>query len=180
MAAQSTFDLDSAAAVAGQVYDMRDAVIISRPASAYVPFGRVVVEDSNGAVAVPGAASLVKVAGIALRSPARAQDLAGGSAGYAAGEMVPILRQGACYACFDGGTDAAYDPARVKHADTTTTHRGKLTASAASTASDAQITDPGMFLFIKGLADSALCLVEVNLGTRGATGATGPTGPTGP
>lgn len=183
--AQTSYDLDSAVALPGQVADLSNKVIVSYPAGGDIPFGAAVELQSDGTVIVPEDTTLTKLVGIAVRDDLLPQVIGGGSPGYEAGDMVPVLRVGKVYALFNGGTDAALTKAHVKHSSTTATYRGYITASAVSASAGSEITDFGGLMFVSNMSDSALCLVEVNLlggvktGPTGATGATGPTGPTG-
>jgi hypothetical protein len=135
--AQTSFSVDSAVALPGQLADNGPHEVIEMVAAETIAPGRLVVYNaSSGKCELPQSASLdlKLVLGVAMYEATNPQAVAGGFT-YAAGDVVPILRKGRIYASFSGGTDTAYTFANVKHSSTTATDRGKFSASATSSSS---------------------------------------------
>lgn len=157
---QTSYALAPGFAMTGQPVVIKD--VTHYPASEAIPFGRF-VELDDGQVRLPQATTLGKIVGVAMYENTRVQAVGGGSAGYAAGEMVPILRQGQIFVDWTGTTLVDKGAPKIRHSSTTSTHRGKVTdASATDTAgSEISASPDGVLMGRRG--NSSMILVEVNL-----------------
>jgi hypothetical protein len=186
MGGQTAYNLNPDIAVPGQIADLSlDNHIVSFPAGEVIEFGRAVEVDSNGvAWKVKGAgASLAagKFAGVTVFDLAREQQMAstGGSsglAGYQVGEMVPVMRKGRIYGCWDGGTGSfsqgVFVTPNINHSSTTDANniKGTFTGNATSSTVGSEIAAaPAEIVMVRDV--SAL------VPSRGATSA-GSAGPT--
>lgn len=149
----------------GQVTECESPHIETFPAAEDVYPGRL-VEIVNGKIRHPQATTLGKIAGIVLRDPTRENTTAGALKPYALGEPVPVLRQGTCWAEFNGGTPVQETLANVKHASSDVSsnaqHRGKFTQSATSVTvgSEASAT---VIMFRDAQASTSRVKVEINI-----------------
>lgn len=153
---QTTYSLDHVAAVAGQVVS-KHSVVGKYQGSEEIPAGRAVELHTDGKLRLYRGGKLV---GISMYRDAKEPGA------WAADDYVPVLRAGTIWCDVDGESDTIVDlnDARVHGADTTATKRGKLTDSAATSASDAQIyAVNGVKFYGAATADTGLALAEVDL-----------------
>jgi len=186
---QTAYNLEPDIAVPGQLAEQNlDDKVESFPAGEAIEFGRLLeVDQTTGAVwktAGTGAALVSsgrKLAGVSVNDVAREQQLAatGGSSGkghYQVGEMVPVLRKGHIYACWDGGTGSfgqgVYVVPNVNHSSTTDANnlKGTFTGNATSSSAGSEVAAaPAGILLVRD--------VSTKTPARGAasTGSDGPT-----
>lgn len=158
---QLVYNRNLTTAVPGLMAEDDDGYVVSYPAAEDIPPGRIVVLNSDGAVELPQDTTFSKPVGISVFSPTN-QMTAIPSAGfvYAAGDMVPVLRRGRCWASYQGGSPATLTQATVNHSSTVATHRGKLSASVTSGGVGTEISDPGPVMFVMA-GPSGVWLAEV-------------------
>lgn len=154
----SAVGLDTTAAVAGMVACNEGQKKWHKIAAEALPFGVVVELDptDDSKVRLPQTASAVgKLAGVTMFDSMRQ------SGGYAAGDMVPVLRQGEIYVTFTGTTDTALTAAKVRSASSDANseaqHRGKLTDDSTS-ATVGQEVYQTKILFKRDVSTSGLCI----------------------
>jgi hypothetical protein len=153
---QTSYTTDYTTALAGQLADAEHCEVVSYPCSEAIEAGRMVELHSDGKVRNPQGTTLTKPVGLALY---QATKLPGG---YAAGEVVAILRKGKAYAQITGTAPGELVAANVNHSSTTATDRGKLTTTATSATAGSEISAREGVLFVKA-GPSGLGLVELNL-----------------
>jgi hypothetical protein len=197
---QTSYVLTVDFAVPGQLGDTNlDSRIVSIPAGENINFGILCEQDQTYHTLHPVAGSgstLVTsgraLAGISVFDVAREQQLAqpgGGSSGsgyYQSGEMVPVLRKGRVYACWDGsGSQGDFKAPLVWHPSTSDPYglRGVFSNGTSSTSVGSELTTaPAEILEVKDVSAQApqrgsgsttptsasgpftwICLLEVNL-----------------
>src|SRR5215472_12439271 len=123
---QTSYNNQPDIATPGQLADLDlDSRVVSYPAGEAIEFGRLCEVDASGLLHhVQGASNVLasaKLAGVSVKDVAREQQLSslGGSAGsahYQSGEMVPVMRKGRIYACWDGsGSQGVMSGVNVWH-----------------------------------------------------------------
>lgn len=157
---QTSYVLTVDFGVPGQLADLNlDSRIVSIPAGENINFGILCEEDQTAHVLHPVAgsgATLVTtgraLAGISVFDVAREQQLSsitggvvgsGGSGYYQSGEMVPVLRKGRVYACWDGsGTQGDFKSPLVWHPSTSDPFglRGVFSNGTTSTSVGSELT----------------------------------------
>jgi hypothetical protein len=154
----SAVGLDTTAALPGMVACNAGKKVHHYIATEALPFGVVVELDPNtaGNVRLPKTASAVgKLAGVTMFDSVRQ------SGGYAAGDQVPVMRQGEIYVSFTGTTDAPLTAAKVRSAsddsNSEAQHRGKLTDASTSTTTGQEVYLTKI-LFKKDVSDTSLCI----------------------
>lgn len=161
---QTTYSLDSAIGLPGQLADLNEKSVESFVAAEDLKPGMLVTLDT-GSAELPKDTILGKTLGIVLLHDVLPQTLAG-EVFYPAGTVVPVLRKGKAFAQYSGGTQVQKGAANVKHASDDTLgnaqHRGKITGSATSTTAGAEVSATSL-VFDRNTGLSDLCVVEVNL-----------------
>jgi hypothetical protein len=162
---QTTYALDNPGAVPGMLLDKdEDVVIVAFPAASAIPFGRGVELDSLGTkVQLPQntGGPIAQFAGVSVY----VDTLEPG--GYAAGDMVHVLRKGRIAVTTVGTAIAATDAltaANVSHKSVTATDRGKFTKAATNAGADAEVADVGAKWHrtpVTGVTD--LAVIDLNL-----------------
>ena len=172
----------------GQLADVQDGYIASYIADGAIIPGRLLELTTDGLVRMPqGTTTGLPIAGAAvLKTAASSTAPLSTNTTYADGDVVPVLRRGRIWLCFEGGSPALGETLNVHHSSTTADHRGKVTGTTTSVVAGSEIA-VGYVQLVKFSADDERALVDVNfpalagsIGPTGGTGATGPTGPTGP
>lgn len=154
---QNTFTQDPVIGRPGQLQDAADCQIVNHIAASDIEPGRIVEIDSNGRIAYPQGTTLGKVVGVAMYVDAALPQ------SWKAGDMVPVVRKGRVFAQLSGGTTTFFGSANVNHSSTIATNRGKVSASATSVTAGSEVSSLGPVVFVRPLADTTLCLVELNL-----------------
>lgn len=156
--------LSPTVAVAGQSYDGEMDGVVSAIAQGAIPFGALVVLDSNGLATVPSAATLTKPLGVAMYSPAAAYQAAGG---YVDGDVIPVMRRGKVWAKTSGTQPSTLTSVQVRHASTDgnseAQYRGDFTATAVSTTAGEEKSALTGVLCYRASTVTGLCLIELNL-----------------
>lgn len=185
---QTSYNLSPDVAVPGQLGDLNlDSKIRSYPAGEVIEFGRLVEIDASGlAWKVSGTTTSITAAsrnlgGFSIFDTAREQALAtaggsSGTAGYKVGEMVPVLRKGTVYACWDGN-GSAITPAfgvrpNVNHSSTTDANnlKGTLTANTTSSTAGSEIAQaPAEVVILKDTSGLTPQRGAVSPGAAGPT-----------
>lgn len=192
MSGQTSYSITPDIAVPGILADENlDSRIVSYPAGEVIEFGRAVEVDASGvAWKVKGTGAALAAgafAGVSVFDVAREQQLAatGGSsglAGYQVGEMVPVMRKGRIYGCWDGGgSQGVLTRPNINHSSTTDANnvKGTFTGTATSTVAGSEIAQaPAEIVMVRDVstltpargaasAGSAgptyVCLLELNL-----------------
>jgi hypothetical protein len=159
---QTSYSTNRADAVAGMVSEDAGCHIDSYPAAEAIPPGRLVVLNSSGLLELPQDTELAKPVGVSVFSPMNQQGaIPAAGFEYAAGDMVPVLQRGRCYADLSGGSPAALVAANVNHSSTVATHRGKFSASAPAGTAGSEISPAGPAMFLR-VGPTNVWLVEVN------------------
>lgn len=159
---QTTIADDTTIAVAGQIGDMRDAFIETFIANEAIEAGKLVRVRADGKIEVP-TDDTGSLAGIVVYQDTKESSFPQGSANYAAGDVVPVLRYGAIYAQFVTGSGAQAPLGACQLSNgATVADRGKITSAAVS--ANSVRTLAGRILYIRPVAaPTNLCLVEVSL-----------------
>jgi hypothetical protein len=162
--AQTSYSLDHAAALAGQIVDGRQGFRGVR--GRYEPsedlnFGRIVELHTDGKLRQPQTAA---AAGKLLGGVAYNNALPPG--GYSLANNlgpVPVFRKGQMWIEYTGTAPVVETQAKVMSSSTTATHRGKVTGDATSTTAGSEIyAFPGTVV-VKVDTTLSLALVEFNL-----------------
>lgn len=154
MTVQTTYDLDLATALAGQIVS-EECVLGRYEAGEAIAPGLMTELHTDGKLRVYRGG---KKAGIAVYKATK-QD-----ASYAIGEMVTVIREGTVWAACVGSAGADFTDVNFSFKDTTTADRGKATSASPSAASDAQVYDGGPCKFI-GSA-TGLALLDCDFGAE--------------
>lgn len=160
---QTAYSLDSASGKLGQLADnSMSKEVVSYVCSEAIPFGRFVELHTDGKVRLPQntGQAIAKLVGVALLDSTMEPDAGGG---YAAGDVVPVLRKGRVYAEFSGTTISPLAAANIYHSSTVATNRGKATDTAAAGGAGVEIADPEGVKFVKDPSIANVCVVELNL-----------------
>lgn len=132
---QTTYNLDTVAAVPGQLVSGElDALIGRYSASEAIPPGCMTELHTDGKLRLYRGG---KKAGIALYRSAKEPGA------WQVDDYVPVVRRGLVWAALAGSEGNALAAVNFSYADTTTTDRGKATASLPAVTSDAQVYDGG-------------------------------------
>jgi len=146
---QTSYNLDNVAAVPGQLVSS-DAIVGRYQCSEEIAPGCMTELHTDGKLRLYRGG---KKAGIALYRSAKEPGA------WAVDDYVPVCREGQVWAALTGSAGDALADVNFSYADTTTTNRGKATASIPSAASDAQVYDGGPCKFV-GDSVSGAQLVE--------------------
>lgn len=171
---QTTYNNAPTVAVPGMLADDEVNQIDSFVASETIYPGRLLELSSDGLrcqqVQDTGNTVPTQILGIAVLQTSRegtgAVGVASqGGAVYNAGDAVPVLRKGRCYAEWKGTTQTAFGMPNVYHSSTVTTDRGKLTDASTSATAGSEVSNAGNSIKLrKALAGSGnVALVDVNL-----------------
>lgn len=159
---QTTITDDAVVAVPGMLADAREALITTYIANEVIEAGKLVRVRADGKIEVPtdDTGSLV---GVTMYQDTKESSFPQGSANYAAGDVVPVLRYGAIYAQFVTGSGAQAPLGACQLSNgATVADRGKITSAVA--AANSVRTLAGRILYIRAVASPTnLCLVEVSL-----------------
>lgn len=157
---QTTYTLDPAVAIAGQLGDTgSDRFVMSVIAETDLKPGHFVTLNASGRAIHPADDS-GELAGVVLYESTREQSLPSGSETIKAGTAVNILRRGRVYCAFVSGTQTFLGNANISNG-ATAADRGKVTAQAV--AANSVRAASGKVKFVRPVSASGLCLVEVNL-----------------
>lgn len=155
---QTVYNLDHAAAIAGQVVEERG----NRgryDCSEDLNFGRIVELHTDGKIRHPATAT---AAGKLLGAIKYAASLPPG--GYTANSFqVPVLRRGQVWIEYTGTPPVVEAQAKVMSSSTVATHRGKVTGDAANATSGTEIYALEGAVTVKVDTTLSLALVEFNL-----------------
>ena len=154
---QLTHTLDNVAVLSGMKWDnAQGQEIVSFIASEAIPAGRM-VELASGMVRLPQATGQAsKIVGCALYQASLPPG------GYAAGDVVAIMRKGKVVVDFTG-TQVQFAATNVSHSSTVATNRGKLTDAAANGTAGTEIADLTGLIIYKDPSVSGLTVAELNL-----------------
>jgi hypothetical protein len=162
---QTSYSIDNPAAVPGMLMDNdEDCVIVPFVAAGAIPFGVGLELDSSGTkVQLPQGtgAPVAQFAGVSVYK----DTLEPG--GYAAGDIVHVLRKGRVAVTTVGTAPAATDAltaANLSHSSNTATDRGKFTKAATSGTVGSEIGDVGAKWHrnpVPGITN--LSVIEVNV-----------------
>jgi len=167
MAGQTSYAQNPVIGEPGQLFGTEYHDIVSYVASGTIPFGSV-VELSGGKVRVPQATgSTLTMKGVALQIVAKEQALGAAASSIAttwvAGDVVPVLRKGRCFALWNGTTQSDGLAPNVTHSSTTGS-QGYFTDAATSTTAGSEIAAaPAGVVLGPVTGQSTFCLVELNL-----------------
>jgi hypothetical protein len=153
---QTTYTSDYTAALAGQIADNSASECVSYVCSEAIEAGRFVELHTDGKVRNPQGTTLTKPVGVAVY---QVSDLPGG---YAAGDVVCVMRKGRIYAQITGSAPGELVAANINHSSTVATDRGKLTTTATSAGAGTEISALEGCRFVKS-GPSGLGQVELNL-----------------
>lgn len=155
---QTTHSLDNTAVLSGMKWDNAiDQQIVSFVASEAIPAGRM-VELASGMVRLPQATGQPsKIVGCALYQASLPPG------GYAAGDVVAIMRRGKVVVDWSGTTQTPLALLNVHHSSTVATNRGKVTDAAAAAGAGVEIADGLSIMCFKDPSVSGLTVAELNL-----------------
>lgn len=163
---QTTYSLDHAAAVAGQLVDRGDG---SRMRGRYensedLNFGRIVELHTDGKLRHPQTAGAAGKLMGGVPYNASLPPTSAGVYGYKAGEhLVPVMRKGSMWVEYVGTAPTAETQAKVKSSSTIATDRGKVTGDATSAGAGVEVYALEGAHVIKVDTATGLALVEFNL-----------------
>jgi hypothetical protein len=159
---QTVYNLDMAEQTAGQIVE-RGRTNGRFTAAADLPPGRILDLDGNGRLRLPAGTTLTTTVGASPYLAHLAPQTDGTGNIHRANAYVPVLRGGQIWVEYSGTAPTVGNVVRVMHSSTTATHRGKVTASAASGTAGSEISNvEGLVCMAVDTAQS-LCLVEINL-----------------
>jgi hypothetical protein len=158
---QTTYSLDMAAHIAGQVSE--NGRINGRfYSSEALPPGRILELDA-GALRVPAATTLGAVIGASFYQPHLVPQSDGSNNLYRSGDSVPCMRTGEVWVEYSGTAPTVGASVNVMHSSTTATHRGKVTGSATSGSAGVEISAVEGLKCMAVDTTASLALVELNL-----------------
>lgn len=158
---QTSYSLDSVAAIPGQLYDanLPGNDIVSYVAQEDIPAGRMLNLRTDGRVELTKSASLGVVAGFSIYKPfQKATAIGAPGFTYKAGEVVPVMRKGRVYVELTGAAPTAGVALNVNSNATAAADLGKMTITAAG----ANIFATAAVCFSPGSV-SGLAVAELNI-----------------
>jgi hypothetical protein len=162
---QTSYSLDHAAAIAGQLVDRGDG---SRMRGRYVAsealnFGRILELHTDGKLRHPATAGAAGKLMGGCAYNASLPPTAAGVYGYQADDVVPVLRKGQMWVEYTGTAPTVEKKASVMSSSTVATHRGKVTGDAENATAGTEIYGLEGAHVVKVDTALSLALVEFNL-----------------